>query len=332
MPMHLLIPDGVTVDPTMLAAQLAELQVNPEHLTARRLDVDASVFAKPDLDSLTAVREDASTGRISGYIASLGVCHTGISGVCVTAPLSKRDWLPFARYDLAVGEDGALVAVGRLSHGARHFGPGTYGAAIAYHDPLPHHAYVVAGADERGIWVSGTRNELVADSTVRTALSLQNSGDWRRFAGALELTDVLTVDDPGYPVEGALVASASGEPMFDYLVAVGIVTPEASGCGCPHATGVDPNVLASITAGLELVDGPLAPQNGAEVVYGGATYSFSEQVAGPDGPVWIIAPVVDTPRGLDTDYSARLAVPAADCALTGKRYDWAPDERAIAGG
>jgi hypothetical protein len=318
-PVTIHIPEGIEVDPSTIAAQVGQLGLDADHLTARRLDVAADVFETPTFDRLTPLHEDTATGRISGHIASLGVCHTGIRGACVTAPLSKLGWVPASRYDfVANGEQ--LVAVGRLSHGANHFGRGSYGQAIAYHDPLTHHAYGAFGADTHGIWFSGTRDQLVADSRVREALSMPHSGDWRRFRGNLELTDVLTVDDPGYPVDGHLVASKDGM-IFDYLVAVGIVSGERP-CGCTESQ-VDQELLDSITAGLVLTDGPVGPPSGAEVVYGDVSYAFEEQLDdGAGGQVWVLFPLVTSPSGLERDYSNRIAVPAGDCTVTGKRWEW----------
>lgn len=246
MPMQLLIPDGIDID----LAALAEQGVRVDHLTATRLDVGEEVLTDPGFDRLTPLFEDSATGRVSGHVASKGVCHTGIKGVCITAPMSRLNWVPFSRYDLVANADGGVTPVGRLTYGGRHFGPGSYAETILHYDRLVATARGVLGEDEHGIWFSGLRDHLVADSTFSQAISMPHSGDWRRFAGHLETTEVLAVDDPGYPVDGSLVASADGGFTFDHLVAAGIVTPNG-GCGCPDRA-VDPAVLDAITAGLSL--------------------------------------------------------------------------------
>lgn len=222
------------------------------------VQVPAEAFAAPALGAvtpLTVTDPDEVTGlrRVFGHIAAWGTCHVGIRDTCTTAPTSEREYSDFHRYHETTGGLVLPFAVGRITAGYGELTgscrccPGkddhacsrlSMGAAVAHHDRMTAVAYVRAGEDEHGIWVSGIVAPEAGDRGL-TALGRQKvSGDWRDVAGGLELVEILALsrERPGFPLPRTTI----GHGRQLSLVAAGAVNPAR------------PQPAASPVAGVEL--------------------------------------------------------------------------------
>lgn len=184
-------------------------------LTAAAAPVEppAAWFDDPRLPGPTplTVTDD---GRVFGHLARWDVCHTGISGQCVTAPRSATGYAWFRTGAVKVAE-GTLVPTGRLTVGTGHAST-TRGfsrtAAMAHYDDTGTAvADVAAGEDEYGIWLAGALRPDATPEQVRVLRGSPLSGDWRDAGTGLELIAALAVNTPGYPVLRQVVAS--GRPV-----------------------------------------------------------------------------------------------------------------------
>ena len=163
-------------------------------------------------------------GRIFGHLAPWGVCHTGVTGQCITAPHSKDGYAHFKRGQHVITAEGESVRVGVITAGVGHAstrGGISASQAMAHYDNT---ALAVAdvnvGEDDFGIWVAGAIRPEATDEQVRMLRASSLSGDWRNMGGGLELVAALCVNQPGFPL--AVVASG----QVDSLV--------ASGAGAMH--------------------------------------------------------------------------------------------------
>ena len=188
-------------------------------------------FDNPGLTTPTplTVTDD---GHVFGHIALWGTCHIGFKG-CTQPPNSPSNYAYFNTHEVTT-DDGRRVAVGRLTMNTLHAGQ-----RLSANDTVYHYehtgavgAYVRAGEDQHGIWVSGVAHPKADIDELRAA---PVSGDWRRIGSGLELVGLLSVNIPGFPVPRpqALVAAAgySASPDSDpyvtlSLVAGGMNTPE----------------------------------------------------------------------------------------------------------
>lgn len=179
-------------------------------------------FTNPGLTGPTplTVTED---GRVYGHLAIWGTCHTGHPGQCVTPPHSAASYAYF-RTGSVMTDDGE-VPVGRITldttHARENFGPT---AAIGHYEHTGRAAaYVAAGEDAHGIWLSGTVRPGLSEDQLRALRASPLSGDWRRIGGQLELIGALAVNLPGFPVPRPKGMVAGGRTMS--LVASGMVSP-----------------------------------------------------------------------------------------------------------
>ena len=158
-------------------------------------------------------------GRVYGHIAPWGVCHTGISGQCITAPPSRADYAHFKRGQVITAE-GDRIRVGVLTAGAGHANRtvGPLDAMAHYDNTALQVAHVNIGEDDYGIWVAGSVAPGATQEQVATLRASAISGDWRKLGGQLELVAALAVNNPGFPVS----VVASGGPTS--LVAAGAQT------------------------------------------------------------------------------------------------------------
>lgn len=188
----------------------------------------AEWFENPELDAPTPLTVTPE-GRVYGYVAAWGTCHTGIQGRCVTPPESSEG-LPY--FNLAtVRTDQGDVFAGKITMDTGH-APLTAGSRIAashYDNTGVVAADVRAGQDEHGIWIAGA---VRPDLDVNRARALERatvSGDWRRIDGKHEMVGLLAVNVPGFPIpraQAAVTAAADGSDMVTALVAAGVL------CGC----------------------------------------------------------------------------------------------------
>jgi hypothetical protein len=183
----------------------------------------AAWFDDPALAGLTALTVD-DDGRIYGHIAPWDTCHIGIPGVCTTAPSSRTDYSFFHLGELEL-DDGSRMPVGKITldtgHADRRLG---WQKTVAHYDDTGKVvAYVRAGEDEHGIWVSGAIDPDLPANRVRELRAAVPSGDWRDIGGNLEMVAVLAVNVPGFPVprSDALLADGRDGPRVLALVAAG---------------------------------------------------------------------------------------------------------------
>lgn len=206
-------------DPSIVAPWDAAAAQRVATLTAAARAVPAQVFANPGLTRPTLITV-TNTGdgllRISGHVAPFGVCHPQFRDSCRTAPASAADYIPFHRY--VADTDAGLLGVGRITTGFGRVGTGcsccpgkadhacdgfALSAAIAHYDRLSTLADVRAGEDEHGIWVAGVVRAGLASEALNLLRGQRFSGDWRDYAGNLELIEVLGLterDTPAFPI------------------------------------------------------------------------------------------------------------------------------------
>jgi hypothetical protein len=307
-------------------------------LTASAAPVtDLTLFVDPELTGVTPITitdpDDAGVRRVFGHVAAFGVCHAGIHDVCTTAPRSGRQYADFHRYRTTAGGAELPVPTGRLTvaHGSLtgkcRCCPGIddhacnslgLGSTIAHYDQAHAVAYVRAGEDQFGIWVSGIVAPEATDADV-AKLGLQKvSGDWREVGGNLELVEVLTLnrEKPGFPLPRATMANGRQAS----LVAAGAVAPSRSGRpkrpvpARPAAAGIDYDRMAAAMtrawlAAMKTPDAQLAfdpPIRTGTVPPDPATVKAAEQAA---------AEMSATAQSIAAEMDAdMLALQAADLA------------------
>jgi hypothetical protein len=182
-------------------------------------------FRDPGLDELTPLTV-TTEGRVLGHIAGWGTKHASFPGRNITPPRSRSDYSYFMVGALNVldGDQRREISVGHLALGSGHAGTSlNYEAAADFYDNAASVAAdVCVGEDEHGIWFSGCLAHDMDELRLRRFKSCALSGDWRHVEGfGLELTAVLSVVTPGFPIPRARVAS--GSPLA--LVAAGAVAP-----------------------------------------------------------------------------------------------------------
>lgn len=176
-------------------------------------------FDNPLLDGPTPIHVDED-GHVFGTLAEWGTCHTGKRDKCVTPYRSHSGYAEFhqSHVKLSTGE---RLRVGRLTVGGGH-GPAGHGmrAAVDHYDNVSTcWAFVRAGEDEHGIWISGVINPAATPEMVKQALTAPHSGHWERVGGYPELIAAHAVNSPGFPIavrkrdrDGDLAMVASFSP------------------------------------------------------------------------------------------------------------------------
>lgn len=165
-------------------------------------------FEEPRLDKPTplTVTDD---GRVYGHAALWDTCHEGFPGRCVPTPRSRTGYRKFHNGELRVA-DGGRINVGKITLAAGHAstrGISEEQARAHYDNTATVAAFVRAGEDRHGIWVSGALKSNLAPEHVRDLMANPLSGDWRNG----EMIAAHAVIDPGFPV---LRASGFGD-LFD---------------------------------------------------------------------------------------------------------------------
>lgn len=188
----------------------------------------ADTFVAPEVNRLTPITYDYERGIAYGHIAPWGVCHEGISGVCVLAP-KAQDYRDF--HVRRVQTDDGVIYAGRLTAGGEH-APTTDDVTAhhvrQHHDEMTTVAYVRAQEDEFGIFVCGPIVAGLDAETLGILSRRKVSADWRETEVGLSMIEVLAlkpgpreVSEPGFPVRAAfargrqiaLVASLVPEPQ-----------------------------------------------------------------------------------------------------------------------
>lgn len=217
-------------------------------------------FDDPKLSGPTALTID-DDGRVYGHVAVWDTCHVGIGDSCVTPPKSLTSYAYFHTGEVKTAE-GARVAVGRLTYGGGHAAANLgYRAAAEHYDRTSATgAYVRAGEDEYGIWVSGMLAPDADESAIFKMRAAPLSGDWRRVGTNLEMVAALHVNTAGFPIPRyQLAASAAGDDdLVVSLVAAGALGGHEQGQSTVPAAGIDTDAL-----GRAIARGMLAEQQAA---------------------------------------------------------------------
>lgn len=183
-------------------------------------------FENPNLTGPTPLTVTPD-GRVFGHIATWGVCHIGLSGVCTTAPHSATEYAHFRTgvVDTTTGE----AFVGQLTIGTGHAAMSAKArAAVEHYDNTGTAvADVSVGEDAFGIWTAGVTRPSATEQQIRDLKASAISGDWRdvRGNGQLELVAALAVNVPGFGVPRVALAASGG--VQTALVAADIVVPGA---------------------------------------------------------------------------------------------------------
>ena len=178
---------------------------------------DSSMFTNPQLAGPTPLTVDGE--HVFGHLALWDTEHMSFPGRGVNPPRSATNYALFHTSQLET-EAGA-VSVGRLTVGTGHAGArdDVHAASEHYDTTGTTWAFVKAGEDKHGIWVSGVINPDAEASQIRAGASAPLSGDWRKVGNNLELVAALSVNTPGFPVPRAFQNTAT-ESMS--LVAAGV--------------------------------------------------------------------------------------------------------------
>ena len=178
---------------------------------------DSSMFTNPQLAGPTPLTVDGE--HVFGHLALWDTEHMSFPGRGVNPPRSATNYALFHTSQLET-EAGA-VSVGRLTVGTGHAGArdDVHAASEHYDTTGTTWAFVKAGEDKHGIWVSGVVNPDAEASQIRAGASAPLSGDWRKVGNNLELVAALSVNTPGFPVPRAFQNTAT-ESMS--LVAAGV--------------------------------------------------------------------------------------------------------------
>lgn len=201
-------------------------------------------------------------GRVFGHVAVWDTCHVGIGDSCVQPPKSLTSYAYFHTGEVATAE-GVRIPVGRLTYGGGHATPNLgFRAASEHYDRTSNTgAYVRAGEDEHGIWVSGALAPEADDDAVRQMRAAPLSGDWRRIGGNLEMVAALHVNTAGFPIPRLLTASADEQDLFS-LVAAGalprVIDEEETVTASAGAADIDTEAL-----GRAIARGMIAEQKAA---------------------------------------------------------------------
>lgn len=181
----------------------------------------ASLFGRlpKDGEILPLTVEDLPDGNshVYGYVAQWQTCHTGVKGLCTTAPRTSTGYSWFHRYP--VDTDAGLLPVGRITTGYGRVGAGcthptcrgkddhacdlkSLPDTIGHYDRLKTVAWARLTETPHGVWMSGVTAAPLTDADRRVLSRRKVSGDWRPYAGSYELAEVLAlaVEEPGFPI------------------------------------------------------------------------------------------------------------------------------------
>lgn len=148
-------------------------------------------------------------GRVWGYLAWWGVCHTRFQGQCLTPPSSEAQYAYFTTGTRAAscGPDCGdhevhEVATGVLTVGTGHADESwDVARTVAHYDNTGTAvADIAIGEDSLGIFFAGAVRSGATREQIETLCAGALSGDWRRLGGSLELVAALSVNVPGFPL------------------------------------------------------------------------------------------------------------------------------------
>ncbi len=158
----------------------------------------ASYFEDPKLTEPTPIHVTAD-GRVIGHLACWNAEHRAYPNQQVTPYRSHSGYAEFHQSPVHLDND-EVLRVGRLTVGGGHAVPGRgMRAALEHHDNVSTcWAFVRAGEDDIGIWVSGAIEANAPERMVKLALQTPHSGHWEPVAGHPELILGHAVNAPGF--------------------------------------------------------------------------------------------------------------------------------------
>lgn len=164
---------------------------------------DHTLFEDPKLSGPTPIRMDEN-GRIYGHLAVFGECHRSVQSQCVMVPRSPSGYQHFHTSPPLRMDNGRHLPVGRLTVGTGHADPrlGPAPAAAHYDNTGACFALVRVGEDAHGVWFSGVAAPWATTEQVEQGLHAPLSGDWRNFGQGLDLVAALSVNTPGFAIQG----------------------------------------------------------------------------------------------------------------------------------
>lgn len=204
------------------------------------------VFEDPGFTEVTRLHM-TDDGRVQGHVAAWGTCHVGYTNECKTPPHSMTNYGYFHQSE--IGVPGGRLGVGRLTVGGGHADSrlGMQAALSHYDNTGASWAFVRAGEDEHGIWVSGVPHPAATTLQIAEGLSAPLSGDWRRRGGNLEMIAALAVVSGGFPQPRGYRDDAGREGS---LVAAGALQPSTK-AGKPNGKSIEQIVADAATRAVE---------------------------------------------------------------------------------
>lgn len=221
-----------------------------------------------------------SDGRISGYLASFdgligSNCHLGYlaDGECFVPPRSPDGAFPhFHQNNTPVRlDDGSDVMPGILVTDIGHGDPAEDDQDERinhYEDPNAIIGPVVAGQDDRGIYLAGTALPELLEDTPEAKARLRKlnlarySGHWEDIDGVMELIGAVVVNWPGFsnPNATGSKVSAAMNQAHQRLAASGLRAATVSGSDRPYRLvaaaaielGVEAQQMLADVIGVEL--------------------------------------------------------------------------------
>lgn len=297
-------------------------------------------------------------GSCAGIVAPAGRCLLDGTGECWTVPRPRdgrgatlagdvADDYRIANQGVTVCADGTTVATGVLAGGGGHARPGLGALTAGKHyadtnDQKARVRYVWsdrAGNGVGGVVAVGALWPEVTERDVASILASATSVDYRLVVdeGQYRFVGTCLVNIGGLPsryvasLSDGLALSDLWVPERDvpteFVAALGIAAPATldrmNRRGVRYCTTCPP---VERTAAFRAVT-PAGPAWFAEVNYAGGVGAYTDHMVDAAGnEVWVLSPVVD---GMIDD-EQRVAVPAADATLTGRRFEWVEvDEMAV---
>lgn len=244
--------------------------VEPVTLTASGpREYPADYFADPQLTARTPLRimpaDENGVHRIYGHMAVWGECHIGLPGACTVAPRSRHNYAYFRTG--SVHTDRGDVPVGTITMDTMHPDRNlAAGQTTAHYDHTGlAAAFVAAGEDAHGIWISGVLAPGLSEERATALAASSLSGDWRSIGGALELVATLAVNVPGFPVIGmrdneqvSLVAAGYGPETEQRVSLAHVAERNEATRAAVHALEERVNEIAAAIERLDVVVAPLA--------------------------------------------------------------------------
>lgn len=223
-----------------------------------------ALFETPNFTEATPLTLSEDGSHVFGHVALWGTCHVGRQDKCVTPPRG-RGYQYFNVGHVVTAEE-EIVTVGRLTAGTNHanLAFGAQPAADHYDHTGWAAAYVHAGEDEHGIWITGAISPTATPEQVAVLRAASVSGDWRAINGALEMVGVLAVNSPGFPIPRAKAGLVAGAQISLIASNTGCKCKKTDeDCDCDKVDSypekqVDNDYSTEVTEEVEIVEAETA--------------------------------------------------------------------------